>query len=297
MIDQMRENWIVTGDGAEGQRAAFETLARCFPTPEYAEHSEGSLEGVPVIVTTDRTLLGTAPRNILYLHGGAFVIGSASIYREQSARIARAAGAAVYSVDYRRAPEHRFPAALDDTVSAYLGLLELGIPSQEIVLAGDSAGANLALGACLRLRETGSPLPAGMVLLSPWADLGCSGDSMYTNANARHLAQRPGLLSSASAYLGATDPRHPDASPLFAHLSSLPDMLIQVGSKETLLDDSRSLDRRARAAGTQVRLEIYEGMVHEWHLLSALLPPDEPLEDAEHAIDSIGTFVREVTAA
>ncbi|HLT20817.1 MAG TPA: alpha/beta hydrolase [Thermomicrobiales bacterium] len=295
MLETMRANWLPTAEGYLGERGAFEGLARLFPEPIYARHREETLGGVPVIATADLESGNNPERHILYLHGGAFVIGSPRIYREQSARIARAAGAVVHSVDYRLAPEHPFPAALEDATASYLGLLERGIEGRQIVIAGDSAGANLALGAAGRLKREGQPLPAGLVLLSPWVDLSCAGQTMSTNADARHLAQRQGLVTSASHYLGERDPRDPEASPLYADLSGLPEMLIQVGSKETLLDDARALDRRARAAGGRTRLEIYGGMVHEWHLLAALMPPDEPLVDAQRAVESIGAFVRERT--
>lgn len=297
MLATMRANWIPTGEGHLGERGAFEGLGRLFPQPIYARHEEETLCGVPATATFTINSGDQPTRHILYLHGGAFVIGSPAIYREQSARIARASDAVVHAVDYRLAPEHPFPAALDDALAGYLGLLERGIESDRIVVAGDSAGANLALGVALRLRRDGRPQPAGLVLLSPWVDLGCSGQTMISNADTRHLAQRQGLLSSAGHYLGDRDPRDPEASPLYADLAELPEMLIQVGSKETLLDDARALDERARQAGVPTRLEVYEGMVHEWHLLSALLPPDEPLEDAQRAVDSIGAFVREKTRA
>lgn len=233
---------------------------------------------------------------LLYLHGGAFVIGSARIYREQAARMSKAAGCAVLTLDYRLAPEHPFPAALDDTVAAWRWLIEQGMPAGRIVVAGDSAGGNLALAAMISLRDAGQELPAAAVLISPWVDLECSGETMLENADPRHLAQRASLLSNAAQYLNGAHPRQPLASPLYADLSDLPPLLIQAGTAETLLSDARRLASRAGAAGVDVRLEEWEGMIHEWHLLAALLPADDPLTEAEAAIERIASFVREHTS-
>ncbi|MEZ4571960.1 MAG: alpha/beta hydrolase [Thermomicrobiales bacterium] len=295
MLERMRAGWIVEGDGPEAERLAFHTLGQRFPVPEGVTRQPVDLRGVPAIETSlpdDATAEGPT---VLYLHGGAFVIGSAEIYGEQSARLSLASGARVLTIDYRLAPEHPFPAALDDTVCAYRSLLDAGIHAGRIVIAGDSAGGNLALAASKRLRDAGIPLPAGLVLISPWVDLSCASSSMEYNADARHLAQRQGLLRSAATYLGDVDARHPEASPIHGDLSSLPPTLIQVGSLETLLDDSVTLEQELKAAGVQARLHVYEGMVHEWHLLSALLEPDAMLDEAAEAIGEIAAFIREVS--
>ncbi len=294
MLELMREHWVVTSDDVRGQRDAFESLGRALTRQLTMEHICQEIGGVPVITTNSQAGIPSDSRRILYFHGGAFVIGSARIYREQSERIAHAAGAVVHSVDYRLAPEHPFPAAIDDAVSAYIGLIGSGIPSERVVIGGDSAGANLSVATCLRLREHGHPLPAGLVLLSPWVDLTCDSETMAKNANPLHLAQREGLLQSARSYLQGQNPRLPEASPRFADLAGLPQMLIQVGSLETLLDDARSLEARIQAAGVPARMEIYEGMVHEWHLLSALLPTHETLVEGTEAVESIGAFVQGV---
>lgn len=296
MLDRMREAWVPEGEGVEAGRGAFKAVARLFPEPAGVVEETIGLGGVEAIAAAPENGHDDSAPTILYLHGGAFLIGSAAIYREQSARLATAANARTVTLDYRLAPEHPYPAALDDTVNAFLALIERGVQPDRIVIAGDSAGGNLALAASMRLRDSGQPLPAGLVLLSPWVDLSCSGKSMETNANPRHLAQRQGLLESASTYLAGEPTGSPLASPLFGDLTQLPPALIQVGSLETLLDDSRELARRAAAAGANARLQIFDGMIHEWHLLSALLPPDQPLDGAQQAIEDIGKFVREVTA-
>jgi monoterpene epsilon-lactone hydrolase len=230
------------------------------------------------------------------MHGGAFLIGSAQIYRYQSSLIAKRAGATVISVDYRLAPEHPFPAAPDDCLAAYRGLIDSGIDPHRVVLAGDSAGGNLALGVSQRMRDAGENLPAGLALISPWVDLTCSADSMDTNANPRHLAQRSGLLASARAYLNGEDPTTPLASPLHGDLSGLSPVLIQVGGSETLLDESVQLENALAQQGTSAQLQIFNGMVHEWHLLSALLDPDDELEGATKAIDDMADFIIGVAA-
>ena len=296
MLDRMREHWVSDGASVQSERDAFTALSRQFPEPEAVDEQWRNFGAVPCFVTSPLDLeLGTGPV-VVYLHGGAFLIGSAQIYRYQSSRIARLAGATVVAVDYRLAPEHPFPAALDDVVNAFQGVSRRGIDPRRVVLAGDSAGGNLALAAAMRLRDEGSPLPAGLVLISPWVDLTCASASMETNANPRHLAQRQGLLSSASAYVDDENPLQPYASPLFGELGSLPPVLIQVGALETLLDESVKLERALSVAATEVRLETYDGMVHEWHLLSALLDPENPLDGARRALQAIAGFVTETTA-
>lgn len=296
MLETMRAGWQPNGEGVAAERAAFEGVAKLFPEPTGVVEEDVRLGGVPAIRTMPAGGLDDNAPTILYLHGGAFLIGSARIYREQSARLSRAAGARVVTLDYRLAPEHPFPAALDDTVAAYLDLLAHGVDAWMVVIAGDSAGGNLALAAAMRLRDGRHPLPAGLALISPWVDLTCAGASMQANANPRHLAQRAGLLASASTYLQGQDAGNPLESPLTGDLSDLPPILIQVGSLETLLDDSLMLERRAAADGTRTRLQIFDGMVHEWHLLSALLPAETSLDEAREAVDEIGRFVRESTA-
>lgn len=296
MLDRMRAGWISDGGGVASERRAFTSLSERFPQPDGVTERWIDLGGVPAIETVADDIDQTSSPALLYFHGGAFLIGSAEIYRYQSSKLARTTRARVYTVDYRLAPEHPFPAAIDDAVTAFDALLASGAESDSVVLAGDSAGGNIALATAMRLRDRAQPSPSGIVAISPWVDLTCSGESMESNANARHLAQRQGLLNSASTYLDGVIPDSPEASPLYGDLRALPPTLIQVGSLETLLDDSMALERSMREAGSEARLTIYSGMVHEWHLLSALLEPDERLDGAERAFEEIGAFVREVTS-
>jgi len=232
------------------------------------------------------TMPGADPaRVVLYIHGGAFVMGSVRGYRAMTARIAKATRARTLVIEYRLAPEHPFPAAIEDGTAAYAGLLKQGVASSSIVIAGDSAGGNLTIASLLSIRDSGAPLPAGGVCISPWVDLECIGETMTTNADVDPLCTKESLLLEASLYLGDHDARGALASPIYADLKGLPPLLIQVGSEETLLDDSNRLAARAKEAGVPVTFEIFEGMPHVWHVFAEYLP------EAQEAIEAIGSFV------
>lgn len=294
-VDEMLERLhAIPADGVDDLatvRVHFNgPIADAFPAIDGVELQKMVVGGVAAELTTP--LNAERPGIILYLHGGAFVLGSPRPFRNQSARLALAARMPVMVIDYRLAPEHPFPAALDDVVASFCGLIDLGYAPEEIVIAGDSAGGNLALAAALRLRDAGDQLPAGLMLISPWVDLACRGASMETNADPRQFAQREGLLLDAERYLAGQDVDLPLASPINADLSDLPSVLIQVGGLETLLDDARSLAARLGEAGNDVTIEIYDGMPHEWHLLAALLPSDRPLSGAKRAIAQLAAVAR-----
>jgi monoterpene epsilon-lactone hydrolase len=201
-------------------------------------------------------------------------------------RLSIASSMRVLGLNYRLAPAHPFPAAVEDASAAYRWLLKSGVDPGRIALAGDSAGAGLALATTLTLREDELPLPGAVVCLSPWVDLALTGDSMDTKAAADPIVSREMLYGWGKLYLGDHDPRTPLASPLYAELQGLPPLLIQVGSTEVLLDDSRRLADRASAAGVDVALEIWPEMIHGWQNFGAILP------EAREAIDHIGRFVR-----
>ncbi len=227
-----------------------------------------------------------ADRAVLYLHGGAYVLCSAHAYREMTSRIARAAAARTLVLDYRLAPEHPFPAAIGDAVAAYEFILAQGIKPSNIAIVGDSAGGGLTLATLVTLRDTGSPLPACAVCISPWIDLECAGGTMETKAAVDPLCTRESLIDEARLYLAGANPRNPLASPLYADLRGLPPLLIQVGTEETLLDDAYRLEERAKNAGVRVTLDVFEDMPHVWHVFASYLP------EAQQAIDRIGEFVR-----
>jgi acetyl esterase/lipase len=240
-------------------------------------------------VAAERIIPYAAPydRHVLYLHGGGYIAGSPAVYRHLAWRIALAVGAQVLSPDYRLAPEHPFPAALDDAVATYEWLLAEGIEPQQIGLVGDSAGGGLAFSLLLRLRDAGRPLPAGVVALSPWTDLALTGASLRRNAHADPMLDVAELPRVARSYLAGVDPRHPWASPIYGDLKGLPPALIQVGSDEILRDDATRLAARLDLAGGSARLEIWPRMPHVWHLFAPMLP------EARRAIGHIGNFLRE----
>lgn len=223
---------------------------------------------------------------ILYFHGGGFRMGSIASHRDLMARLAAASGCRVLGLDYRLAPEHAFPAPLEDALTAFRWLLSQGHGAQRIVVAGDSAGGGLALSTMLALRTAGEPLPAAGLLLSPWTDLAATGASYETRSAADPIHQRPMILALARGYLGAADTRDPRASPLYGELHGLPPLLIQVGDRETVLDDATMFAGRAGAAGVTVELQVFDGMIHVFQQFAADLP------EAREAIDDLGAFAR-----
>ena len=224
-------------------------------------------------------------RVILYLHGGGYVIGSINTHRAMIARIARASNARALAIDYRLAPEHPFPAAVDDATAAYKWLLAEGYEPRKIVIAGDSAGGGLTLAALVALRDSGVPMPAGAVPISPWTDLEGTGESVRSRAAKDPMVTQSNLSESAKQYYGAHDPKNPLVSPLHANFRGLPPMLIHVGDAEILLDDATRVAERAKLAGVKVELEVWDDMIHVWHVFAKLLP------EGQQAIDKIGKFV------
>jgi acetyl esterase/lipase len=225
-----------------------------------------SLAGVPVTWIAPRA--GSEPRLILYAHGGGFTVGSSRMLRDLLARLALASSARVLSVDYRLAPEHPWPAGLEDLRAAWRSALAEFAPKQ-IVLAGDSAGGNLVLALLLELRDRGEVPPAGAVLFSPWVDLGCTAQSFEASAGVDVLF-REAMLGDAVAYAGGGDPSRPSLSPLRAELAGLPPLYMQVGGSELLRDDVEALAARARAAGVRASLDVFDDQVHDFQAFGAL---------------------------
>jgi monoterpene epsilon-lactone hydrolase len=266
------------------RRAQYERAEKVFPTPAEVKVERVNAPAAPAEWLRPPSAM--PGRVVLYLHGGGYVIGSPRSHRHLAAAIAGAAEASALLLDYRLAPEHPFPAAVEDATAAYRWLLDQAIAPERIVIAGDSAGGGLTVATLLALREARVPLPAGGVCISPWVDLTCSGGSYGTKADADPIVQRSGVEEMARAYLGAAPPRTPLASPLFADLRGLPPLLIHVGSDEVLLDDAVQLEARAKAAGVDATLEVYDRMIHVWHWFLPML------EEAESAVAAIGRFVR-----
>jgi len=223
---------------------------------------------------------------ILYLHGGGYVLCSLDSHRHLAAEVGRASGTRTLAIDYRLAPEHPFPAPVEDTLAAYRYLLDGGIKAERIAMAGDSAGGGLVVAAMLAIREAGLALPACGWCISPWVDMEAQGASFTDRAEADPTVQKATTQMMAEWYLGGANPRHPHASPLHADLRGLPPLLIQVGAAETLLDDSVALARKAGASDVMVDLQIWPEMIHIWHLYFPMLSA------GRRAIAAGGSFVR-----
>lgn len=234
---------------------------------------------------------GADDKVILYIHGGGYVACSAATHRPITAALARLGGQRVFSLNYRLAPEHRYPAALDDAVAAYEWLLgQQGIPASAISLAGDSAGGGLVLGVLLRARAAGLPLPACAVCFSPWTDLAGAGESRLFNDGRCAMFRPENINEFAPVYLGDASPQDSYASPVYADLGGLPPLLLQVGSTELLLDDARRVHDKIQAAGGASQLEIYDDVAHCWQMLDGLVP------EARIALRQAASFIRDHTA-
>ena len=285
IIRLLRSRPAVENPPVADMRKGFDVLASKFPlTPEFT-FSRVDAGGVPAAWVKAPGV--DSGRAILYLHGGGYVIGSIDTHRELAGRLSQAAAARVLIIDYRLAPEHPYPSAVEDAAAAYRWLLASGgATPARTVIAGDSAGGGLTVATMLALREAGDPLPAAGVCLSPWVDMEGIGDSMTGKANIDPMVRYEGLVRMAGLYLDGADPRTPLAAPLYADLSGLPPLLIHVGTAETLLDDATRLSERAKAAGVDVTLESWNDMIHVWHLFAPLLP------EGQQAVERVGEFVR-----
>jgi epsilon-lactone hydrolase len=222
---------------------------------------------------------------VLYFHGGGYAFGTEPLVRDFTWRLSAAAGARVLYFDYRLAPEHPFPAAVDDADKVYRWLAKR-LDASRIVFVGDSAGGGLVLATLHKLRDEGCDLPRAAVAISPWTDLALTGRSLRTNAKADPMMDVRNLPTFAAHYLGDADPRHPYASPLYGNPAGLPPVLIQVGSDEILRDDAVRMAERLRSAGGDVKLEEWPRMPHVWHHYARIIP------EGRDAIASIGAFVQ-----
>jgi len=266
-------------------RAMFEQMVALFPPPEGVSSTPVDAGG---IAGEWITAPGAGEEQTIYwLHGGGYCIGSINTHRALLAGISAASGARALAIDYRLAPEHPFPAAVEDAVGGYLWLLSSGVDPSQITIGGDSAGGGLTMAMLVALKEGGKPLPAAAVCISPWTDMTMTGESLVSKAEADPMITNDGIARVRDAYVGASDPRSPLASPIYADLSGLPPLLIQVGENEVLLDDSTRLAERAEAAGVDVTLEVWPDMIHVWHFFAAMLP------EGQQAIERIGAWVKE----
>jgi acetyl esterase/lipase len=271
----------------EQARAEFRRIEALIPYPPrgtqtqrvYAHSAYGDL------ITT---LASQQDRYVLYLHGGAYRLGTPATYRHFTWRIATAARVRLLALDYRLAPEHPFPAALDDAVSAYQWLLANGANARKLAVIGDSAGGGLTLALLLKLRDRGMPLPAAAVTLSPWTDLALTGPSIRLNTDADPMLNADDLPQFASDYLAGANPKDPYASPLYGDPSGLPPTLFHVGSDEILRDDAVRMAEKMVGAKCEVDLEVWPRMPHVWHLLAPVVP------EAMAAIRKIGAFIERI---
>jgi monoterpene epsilon-lactone hydrolase len=272
----------------EAWRNDMRRMQRFVPRPpsrsQTVEVEAGALTFHRVTTAASRT-----GRHLLYLHGGAYVSGAPDLYRHFAWRVADAAKACVWMLAYRLAPEHPFPAALDDALAGYRWLVDQMSDTSELFVMGDSAGGGLALSLLLKLRDAGRPLPAAAVALSPWTDLALTGRSLKSNAAADPMLNADDLPDLARHYLAGADPRTPYASPLYGDTAGLPPVLIQVGSDEILRDDATRMADRLQRDNPRSQLEIWPRMPHVWQLFVPVLP------EARQAISRAGEFIFNVT--
>ncbi len=282
-------NYEMMKDKVDKMRTNFIKATASFATPP----SDVAVSAVDVDGTVAEWL--DAPgvdsgRVLLYLHGGGYVIGSIATHRGLTAALSKAANCRVLSLDYRLAPEHIYPAAVEDATEAYRWLLSQGIAAEKITIAGDSAGGGLTLATLIALRDAGDILPAAAIPISPWTDMEGTGVSMTTKVDLDPMVEPGGLMGMGQIYMGGGNPKQPTASPLYANYTGLPPLLIQVGDLETLLDDATRVAASAEAAGVDTTLEIWPEMVHVWHLFAPMVP------EGREAIERIGQFIQEKTA-
>jgi len=288
-LDALREMLVALGRigpevPIELQRAAADGFGAASPVADDVELSPFAGDG---LVGEWLAAPGSDPeRVVLYLHGGGFVIGSPASHRSFAARISAEAGARVLLLDYRLAPEHRFPAALEDAVGACRFLLAAGHRPDAVAVAGDSAGGGLAVATLMALRDEGSHLPAAVVCVSPWVDLRCTAASIEGRDERDYVLSGPWLRAMASHYLDGSDPASPAASPIAGELDGLPPALVVVGTEEVLFDDAHALAGRLRAAGGTVELEVFDQCAHWWMLAGPTVP------EATACDARIGTFLR-----
>lgn len=280
------------------RRTIKKQMAALTDPAEMREGTGGFSSKLPKEVVTERIDAGGVPAEwvdwpgaaddavMLYLHGGGYVFGGPDSHRDLAWRLAKEAGLRVLVADYRLAPEHQFPAAVDDATACYRFLLEQGFTPDRIVVAGDSAGGGLAAALIVNLKNLGMALPAATLLISPWVDLAKTGASLYENADKDAMLSPEAITRFADFYLGDTNPKAPLASPIFADLTEFPPTLVLVGSTEVLLSDSQTLVEKINASGGSAQLEIWPKMPHVFPLLAAIIP------EGRKAVVQMGEFVR-----
>jgi acetyl esterase/lipase len=284
IIQMLKSSPIREDASFEETRAGFEQIADVFPVAADVKREKVNADGVPCEWITPPGVSGAT--TVMYIHGGGWTIGSLNTHARLVSLIAAAADARALSVDYRLAPEHPFPAAPDDCLTLYRWLLDQGVRPEQLIIAGDSAGGNLTLVTLLRVRDEALPLPAAAVALSPATDMEMTGESFTSRRGADPMIDPDGMPRVRGAYCPGEDLRNPLISPLYGDLSGLPPLLIHVGDAEVLLDDSRQVAERAKEAGVDVTLEVWDEMIHVFQFFAPILP------EATEAIARIGEFVK-----
>jgi acetyl esterase/lipase len=269
-------------------RARYEKLAQVIGGAPDAKVEKVDAGGVPAEWVAAPGIDGT--RAVLYLHGGGYAIGSLNTHRRLAYDISAASSARVLVIDYRLAPEHPFPAAVEDAAKAWRWLLGQGLSPHRLAIAGDSAGGGLTIATLVNLREQKLALPACAVAISPWVDLEAVGNSMTARSNQDPMVQKQGLQWMASLYLAGKNPRTPLAAPLHADLKGLPPVLVQVGTAETLLDDATRLAEKLHEAGVEVRLAIWPNQLHVFPFFAPVL------SEGRDGCVEIGNYIRAKTA-
>lgn len=268
-------------------RAGFEAQQARLVLPDDISRTELSLGGRAACRISPPGIIDG--RVVLYLHGGGYVMGSLNSHQELMGRLSRVLKANVYGLDYRLAPEHPWPCALEDASMAWGDMLKLGVKPENIIVAGDSAGGGLTMSLLLALKAAGESLPCGAVVFSPWVDLTCKGASYETRADVDPMMRPETLRSTAHIYCGDNSPTTPTISPIFGDLSGLPPLFIQVGDAEVLLDDAVRLHEISQKAGTESTLQIYEGAVHAFQAMPVV-------PEAAEALQAVSVFCESVWA-
>jgi acetyl esterase/lipase len=282
VIDMLRNAPAVAGADVLAMRANMEKAVAAVPVPAGVAFTRVRANGVPAEWTVAEGARDDVA--IVYLHGGGYVMGSLDTHRGLCGRLSRASRARVLSVDYRLGPEHPHPAAVEDAVAAVRFVRESGIAPERTAVAGDSAGGGLTLATLVALRDAGDATPAAGLCISPWTDLALTGDTIVTKAAEDPMVRGADLALMADAYLAGRNPMTPLASPLYADLAGLPPLLLQVGSAEVLLDDAARVAERARAAGVEAELRVWQDMFHVWHAFAEILP------EGQQAMDEMAAF-------
>ncbi len=268
-------------------RKSLEKLSGMAKLPKGVKYEKVEFDGIAAEWSIPDNLKN--PGVILYLHGGGYVAGSIRTHRGTTGRLAHASKTKCLSVEYSLAPEKPFPAGLDDAIKAYHWLLKQGFDNKKIVISGDSAGGGLAVATMLRLRNENAPQPAAGVLMSPWLDLECTGESALTLANADPMVVPEALREMGLFYTSKDKLRDSLVSPLYADLKGLPPMFIQASSSEVLYDDTTRFEKKLKEAGVQVDVEIWKKMVHVWQAYAPILP------EAMKAIEKLGLYIENKT--